>query len=119
MTLRRGLAVVGSAVAAIVLAWLLFAALPRWYGGTSTKASAAPSLAAPAAPGRRIKARLFYVSDDGTGLTGVERDVPYGEDVAAQAREIAAAQVAPVADPLVSAVPPGTTLRSLFVTGQG
>ena len=31
--------------------------------------------AAPAAPGRKIKARLFYVADDGTKLTSVERDV--------------------------------------------
>ena len=47
---------------------------------------------------RKIKARLFYVADDGTRLTGVERDVPYGEGPLEQAREIVAAQIAPVAD---------------------
>ena len=36
-----------------------------------------------------------------------------------QAREIVAAQIAPVTEPLVSAVPPGTTLRALFVTDRG
>ena len=74
---------------------------------------------APPPPGRKIKARLFYVSDDGTRLTSVERDVPYGEGTVEQAREIVNAQIAPVAEPLVSAVPPGTTLRALFVTEQG
>ena len=51
-------------------------------------------------------------------LVGVERDVPFGEGIE-QAREIIAAQIAPVAEPLVSAVPPGTTLRALFLTERG
>ena len=34
-----------------------------------------PLRAPPAPPGRKIKARLFYVSDDGTRLTGVEREM--------------------------------------------
>ena len=71
------------------------------------------------APGRKIKARLFYVADDGTRLTGVERDVAYGEGAAEQAREIVEAQIAPVAEPLVSAIPPGTTLRAVFITDSG
>lgn len=118
MTRGRALAIGGVAAAAVALAWLLFVALPRWYDAASRKAPA-PARTEPAAPGRKIKARLFYVSEDGTTLTGVERDVPYGEGAADQAREIVAAQVAPVAGPLVSAVPPGTTLRSLFITEHG
>lgn len=117
MTARRAafIAVAAAAVGGVSL--LLFVAegrrfLRRAPGGTA----AAPS--APAAPGRRIKARLFYVSQDGTRLTGVERDVPYGEG-AEQAREIIAAQIAPVTEPLVSAIPPGTKLRALFVTERG
>ena len=70
-------------------------------------------------PGRKIKARLFYVADDGTRLTSVERDVAYGEGAVEQAREIIAAQIAPVAEPLVSAIPPGTTLRAVFITETG
>ena len=80
-------------------------------------ATAAP--AAPAPPGRKIKARLFYVAEDGTRLTSVERDVPYGESADEQAREIVAAQIAPVVEPLVSAIPPGTTLRAVFITKSG
>jgi len=51
-------------------------------------------------------------------LTSVERDVPFAEG-AEQAREIVAAQIAPVAEPLVSAVPAGTKLRALFLTERG
>jgi len=79
-------------------------------------AAAAPVPAAPAIPGRKIKAQLFYVSDDGMRLVGVERDVPFAEQPVDQAREILTAQIAPVSAPLVSAVPAGTVLRALFLT---
>src|SRR5207248_8266463 len=71
-----------------------------------------------AAPSRTIKVRLFYVSDDGTRLTSVEREVPFAEGPE-QAREIVNAQIAPVALPLVSAVPSGTALRAVFITDRG
>ena len=116
MRRQRVLALGGVALLTGALAWLLFAALPRWYVRTPINSTAA---VAPAASGRKIKARLYYLSQDGTRLTGVERDVPYGEGAADQAREIVIAQVAPVVEPLVSTVPPGTTLRSLFLTSGG
>jgi hypothetical protein len=73
----------------------------------------------PAMLGRKIKARLFYVSADGTRLTPVEHEVVYGEGPAAQAQLLINAQLAPVAAPLVSAVPPGTTLRALYLNAKG
>jgi spore germination protein GerM len=111
---------------AIALGSLLFAGLPRWYGarakptGPAVARTAAPS-AAPTtvASGRKIKAHLFYVAEDGLHLTSVERDVAYGDGPLEQAREILNAQVAPVAEPTVSAVPAGTTLRALFLTDRG
>ena len=112
-------AIVAIAALAGALAWLLFVGLPRWYGGPAKAVAAAAPPAAPVAAGRKIKAQLFYVADDGSGLTGVEREVPYGEGIAAQATEIVTAQIAAVAEPLVSAVPPGTKLRALFVTAHG
>ena len=93
--------------------------LPASAGSTTAAAAATAPPAAPAPPGRKIKARLFYVADDGTRLTSVERDVAYGDGAAEQAREIITAQIAPVAEPLVSAIPPGTTLRALFITKIG
>ena len=119
MTTRRTLSAVAVAVLAIALGWLLFVGLPRWYGGPASKAGAALPPDAPAAPGRTIKARLFYIADDGTRLAGVERDVAYGEGTVEQARQMIEAQIAPVAEPLVSAVPAGTRLRALFVSDHG
>ena len=46
-------------------------------------------------------------------------DTTYGDGPAAQAQEIIKAQLAPVAAPLISAVPAGTTLRALYVTSNG
>ena len=66
-----------------------------------------------------VQARLLYVAEDGLRLTGVERDVPFGEGPAEQAQQIIEAQIAPVTEPLVSAIPPGTKLRALFVTDHG
>ena len=120
MTARRML--VGSTVfAGLALVWLMFFALPRWYGRStaSRAAAAAPAATAPAPPGRKIKARLFFVSDDGMRLTGLEREVAYGEGTVEQAREIVQAQIAPVTEPLASAIPAGTTLRALYLTDRG
>jgi len=117
--IKRVLAGVALIALTGVLAWLLFRALPRWYGPGTTRAVAATQATAPAPPGRKIKAHLYYVNDEGTRLTAVERDVAYGETAVQQAREIVSAQLAPVADPLVSAIPAGTRLRALFITEKG
>jgi spore germination protein GerM len=68
---------------------------------------------------RKIQAQLFYVSDDGRGLTSVEQEVPFAEDPSEQARVIVGARLTPAVPPLVSAIPPGTMLRALFLTPGG
>jgi spore germination protein GerM len=119
MTTRRSLAIFIGFMGVIgIVAFVLTIAVPRWIRGSKTTAvAAAPT--EPTEPGRRIKARLFYVADDGARLASVERDVAYGEATVEQARHIIEAQMAPVAQPLVSAVPPATKLRAIFVTEQG
>lgn len=103
-------------VLALVIGWVLFFALPRWVAPRPQTASAPPPVVAePAAPERKIKARLFYVSEDGHGLTGVEHDVPYGADPTAQARAIVEAQLAPADASQVSAIPTGTSVRAVYV----
>jgi spore germination protein GerM len=118
MTQRRGLAIGALVVSTAAIGWVLFIGLPRWYGPRSTTLAPAKP-AASASAGRKIKARLFYISEDGTRLTGVERDVAYGDGAAAQAAEIVKAQIAPVTGSLLSAVPPGTALRALYLTSGG
>lgn len=119
-TARRFVAAVGFTAIAAALVWVLFVGLPRWYGAPTAGAAApAGEASTPDNAGRKITARLFYVSEDGTRLTAVEHEVPYAERTAEQARHIVEAQLAPVADSQVSAVPAGTTLRALYVTDQG
>ena len=118
MTLTRGLAIAGLVVTAAVLGWIVRVGLLRWHGAASPDiVIASPS--APPSQGRKIKAQLFYVSDDGAQLMNVERDVPYSESTAEQAKAIINVQIAASGDDTVSAVPAGTKLRALFVTPQG
>jgi sporulation and spore germination protein len=131
MTSRRAAIVAGAALLVALVSVLLLLAWPRRLDPSTTTTTASAPGAAPAGPSRTIKARLFYVSDDGTRLTSVEREVPFAEGPE-QAREIVNAQIAPVgvsgaaaapgapaAAPLVSAVPPGTVLRAVYITGRG
>jgi spore germination protein GerM len=118
---RRSFVISAIACVLIGVATLLVERAVRRKPVQQTPAAAA-TVTAPAAEisqGRKIKAQLFYVSDDGMRLVGVERDVPYAEQAVDQAREILNAQIAPVAAPLVSAVPGGTVLRALFLTEGG
>lgn len=85
---------------------------------TTVPEEAAPGAAA-AVDARKIRARLFYVAEQGTTLRSVEQEVLYGEGTADQARRIIEAQIAPAPAPHVSAIPPGTKLRTLFVTKAG
>lgn len=82
----------------------------------TTEEPAAPSAAAAAPESRKIKARLFYVADDGVRLVPGEREVPFGATTLDQARRIVEAQLEPVAPPLVSPIPAGTRLRALYLT---
>ena len=121
MTPKKAFAILGTALVTLIFVSVVFYAkkgMPAW-ARRAPKAVAVATPAPPPLPGRKIKARLFYVADEGTRLTSVERDVAYGEGADEQAREIVAAQIAPPGAPLVSAVPVGTTLRAVFITKGG
>jgi spore germination protein GerM len=116
MTRAGAIGAAALVLVAALLAWLLFIGLPRWYAAPQAPTAALPGEATTAAePERKIKARLFYISDDGRSLTSVEREVAFGANPEAQARAILEAQIAPVDEPLLSAVPAGTKLRAVFV----
>ena len=107
----------------VALAVLLVAGLitllvlgPRWL--TTVPDAALPDATA-AVDARKIRARLFYIDEQGTALKGVEQEVLYAESTAEQARRIIEAQIAPPPAPHVSAIPAGTKLRTVFFTKAG
>ncbi|MGE3178343.1 MAG: GerMN domain-containing protein [Vicinamibacterales bacterium] len=117
MMRTRGILVLAVAALAALIGWGLFVGLPRWVEAQRATPPPPPIAEAPAEPERKIRARLFYVADDGYGLVAVEREVAYGADPSAQIRAILQAQMAEPPAPLVSAVPPGTQVRAVYVTG--
>lgn len=106
--------------AACVLAGvaLVLITLPRWFGRGSTASSATASQTA-SGEARKIHATLFYVSDDGSELVPVGREVPYGATPAEQGRRIAEAQVQAPPEGTFSAIPTGTSVRALYITSHG
>ena len=67
---------------------------------------------------RRIQATLYYISEIGTDLVAVVREVPYGASPSEQARLILEAQLQ-TPEGQSSAIPAGTKLRGLFLGGRG
>jgi spore germination protein GerM len=118
---QRGVVGVISAglVTGLALVWWF---LPKFLTQSNTGAAGQATEAnAPAAPGasRTIPATLFFVSDNGTALTPVSAQVPYGASPAEQGRAILEAQLAAPPDGRVSAIPAGVTLRGVYFTPRG
>lgn len=120
----RGL-IAGSvlALAAIGFGWSLFSALERWLAEPPAVESGDPDTATPApgTPGgdavARIPARLFFATEDGLRLAGVETEVPLAATPVDQARAIVEAQLAAQpAPPLLRTIPEGVTLRGVYVS---
>ena len=111
---------IGALVVLVVVAlvWALSAIAPR-LPTRSAPTPATPAMAPLAGAERRITATLYYVSEDGLSLPGVQREVPFGDGIGEQARRIVEAQLSDAPPPYVSAVPAGTTLRALFIGERG
>lgn len=123
MTQRRLVKIVVGVVLLFLAAWGLTIALERVMGGPEQSTGAGtppgPTQAAPA-PTRHITATLFYGSEDGQFLVPIQREVPFADGAVEQGRQIVLAQLQqPAPTPLVPAIPPGTTLRTFYVTERG
>lgn len=117
MTRRRSIVLAALVVTIAAIVWLVVDRVPRLSSGGGAPGAAAPA-AAPGA-GRKINATLYFVAQDGLSLVGVAREVPFGDPVAEQARRIVEAQLQPAPQPFASPAPPGTSLRSLYVSERG
>ena len=94
-----------------------------WLWSSSRRTSSGPTATTPLTPttadARKITATLYFVSEDGMSLVGVQREVAFGETVLEQAKQIVTAQLAAGPAPLVSAIPPSTALRAIYLTERG
>ena len=113
---RRTLQAIAIAGVTLFGAWGLFYALPRYHRSRDTPAAGAPTAAPATTPERKINATLYYIAEDGMSLVGMQREVPFGEPIAEQARRIIEAQLGVAPEPLAAAIPGGTTLRGIYVT---
>lgn len=109
--------------ALLAFAVLLFTGLSRLLSTpapSTTAADAPPTAVAPAPPEKavpRIKATLFFASEDGLRLVPAEREVALAEGLVAQARSIVEAQLAAEPPPpLASTIPKGSTVRGIFIS---
>ena len=108
---------------AVVFAVVLFTGLSRLLSRPAPGTVAAdpvatpppPPAATPAVP--KIKATLYFASEDGLRLVPTQHEVPLAEGAVAQARSILEAQLSAEAQaPLVSTIPKGSLLRGVFVS---
>jgi len=123
LTPRQLAAVVATAVAAVLFGVGLMTGLsqllsrPAPGAVVADVAPAPPPAATPAVP--KIKATLYFMSEDGLHLVATEREVPLAEGAVAQARSIVESQLsADAPPPLVSTIPKGTLLRGIFVSNR-
>jgi spore germination protein GerM len=119
MTARRAALVAAGVAAAALVAWLVFIALPRWTSPRPAEPPPAVSTRAAPAAAPKIRARLYYLAEDGLHLQAADREVYFGEGTAEQARHLVEALLDPAPAPLSTLIPSGTTLRTLFLSGQG
>jgi spore germination protein GerM len=122
VTRRAILAIAGFVIAAAALWAVLFVVIPNWF--RTPDPGAGPQATAPAAPAdpsaqRKITATLYFISEDGMSLVPVQREIPHGEAVVAQARHIVEALLAATPAPLASPMPSGTTLRASYLSERG
>jgi hypothetical protein len=121
---RQWFAIALVAIAAVVFAVSLMTGLSRLLSrptptGEPPEPAAATPPAAPAAeaPVPKIKATLYFASEDGLHLVPTEREVPLAEGAVAQARSILEAQFSAEAQaPLSPTIPKGVILRGIFVS---
>ncbi len=116
------MAIAGTAAAALAFAWAVIAGLSRVLNTPAGPDIDPPVVVAPpplnpAIP--RIKATLYFASEDGLHLVAAEREVPLADGAVAQARAIIEAQLsAEPPPPLAATIPAGATLRGVFISAR-
>jgi spore germination protein GerM len=115
---RVGL-VVSLVVIAAAVGWVLFVGLPRWTSASPPPPAPVAATAAPAEPAPKIRARLYYLAEDGLHLQSADREVLVGSSTVDQARNLIDALLEPAPEPLLSVIPSDTKLRNIYITPEG
>jgi hypothetical protein len=116
--MNRRVAIAAAIVVVLFAAvWIFFARDPRVAPSGTPTAAGTPAVSTAAQP--KIKATLYYISEDGLSLPGIQREVPFGDPIVEQARRIVEAQLGEAPLPYASPVPAGTKLRALYVGDRG
>jgi spore germination protein GerM len=117
---RGRVALVASLVAtAVAVGWVLFVGLPRWTSASPPPPAPVAATAAPAEPAPKIRARLYYLAEDGLHLQSADREVLVGSSTVDQARNLIDALLEPAPEPLLSVIPSATKLRNIYITPEG
>ena len=114
--LSRRTTIIGAAVILGLALWLV-TLVPGWLAGDPEQAAGQSTETADSS--RRIQATVFYLSEDGSALVPITREVPYGATPAEQAKHIVAVQVAKAPDGKVSPFPANTLVRTVFIGAKG
>ena len=119
MTGRTVYAIVGFVGGTVLLWWLLFIAVPKWFRGAPPAPGTQTTTAPAAEAQRKITATLYLIAEDGMSLVPIQSEVRLAEPVVEQAREIIQTQLAVAAPPLASAIPADTKLRAIYLSDRG
>jgi len=126
MTRQRVITIFVIGVVAVGLGWALMTALSRVLRSNPAPQTAeaedpppAQTTPSPTPAVPRIKANLFFASEDGRRLVAVEQEIPLAEGAVAQARALVEAQLSAAAPaPLATTIPEGTKLRGLYLSDK-
>jgi len=99
--------------------WAVIALLPGLLVKAPNEQAPVESSETTPADARKVRVSLFYVSESGLELEPMGREVAYGATVNEQARRIVEAQVQAPPAGRVSAIPPQTTVRAVFLGQKG
>ena len=114
----RLLLIVASVVGLGLLAWVVAIGIGR-LSDPVPEAQPVRAAPAPATPVAHIQATLFVVAPGDEYLAAVRREVPLGEGLVEQGRQIVSAQLQAPPEPYLPVFPEGTTLRGFYATERG
>jgi hypothetical protein len=115
---RPLLVILAGAAVAVVIGVTAMVLLPRWLAPETTEVPREGD-GAGLDVGRRIRATLFYVAEDGLSLVAVDKDVPYAVGTAEQAELLLEAQLGDAPAPYAQPIAEGTAIRRIFLSDAG